>query len=277
MAASVKFFLPFSTLIALGGLFPKPQQPPASTVVTAVNVAGQPFSTSVISASTSVHGPQRIRERFRDDAPFLMAVIWLCGSFAVFVVWTRSWLRAASIHHRAIEVKEGREVEIMQQLELRSTVEIAALRLKSIPIGLTQGLMEPGVFGVFRPILLWPERLSPRLSDQQLETIFAHELSHVRRHDNLIALVPMFVEIVFWFHPAVWWIERQMNKERERACDEAVVGIFGNAEVYAHGLLMACRFCVEAPLPCISGMSRTDFNQRIEIFDDASRKTARRH
>ena len=56
-----------------------------------------------------------------------------------------------------------------------------------------------------------------------MEAILAHELMHVRRHDNLTAALHMLVEAVFWFHPLVWWMERRMVEERERACDEAVI------------------------------------------------------
>lgn len=263
IAASVKFLLPFSLLIALGGLLPKPQQLPAPTIIEVANFAGQPFSRPTISIPTPVRDTQKLRERFPNDVSVASAAIWLCGSFSVLGVWTRRWLRVVAIRRRATPIREGREVEIMRNLELSGPADTAALRLASIPIVLIQGLMEPGVFGIFRPILLWPEGLSARLNDQQLEAIFAHELSHARRHDNLTALLQMLVEAVFWFHPAVWWIERQMIDERERACDEAVVAIFGSAEVYADGILTACRFCVEAPLPCISGISGADLNQRI--------------
>jgi beta-lactamase regulating signal transducer with metallopeptidase domain len=59
---------------------------------------------------------------------------------------------------------------------------------------------------------------------------------HVRRHDNLTAALHMLVEAVFWFHPLVWWMERHMVEERERACDEAVVELGGRPEAYAESV-----------------------------------------
>ena len=56
----------------------------------------------------------------------------------------------------------------------------------------------------------WPDRLSERLEDEHIEGILAHELVHVRRHDNLTAAIHMLVEVIFWFHPMVWWIESRM-------------------------------------------------------------------
>jgi bla regulator protein BlaR1 len=124
-------------------------------------------------------------------------------------------------------------------------------------------MMEPGIFGIFRPLMLWPDRLSERLENEHIEGILAHELVHVRRHDNLTAAIHMLVEVVFWFHPMVWWIESRMLQERERACDEAVVQLAGRPEVYAEGLLKACRFCAESPLICVSGITGADLRDRI--------------
>jgi uncharacterized protein (TIGR03435 family) len=123
--------------------------------------------------------------------------------------------------------------------------------------------MEPGVFGIFRPVLLWPAGLSDRLEDADLRAILSHEVAHVRRCDNLAAWIPMAIEAIFWFHPLVWWIERKMVEERERACDEIVLEWGSRAEVYADSLLKVSRFCVELPLPCVSGITGADLSKRI--------------
>ena len=73
----------------------------------------------------------------------------------------------------------------------------------------------------------------------------------------------MIVEAVFWFHPFVWWIERQMVKEREQACDEAVVEMGRSVEKYAESLFLTCRFCIESPLPCVAGVTGADLKRRI--------------
>jgi bla regulator protein BlaR1 len=101
------------------------------------------------------------------------------------------------------------------------------------------------------------------VEDEHIEAILAHELMHVRRRDNLIAMLHMGVEAVFWFHPLVWWMERRMVEERERACDEAVVQMGGKPEIYAESLLKACRFCLESPLTCIAGVTGADLKSRI--------------
>jgi len=143
----------------------------------------------------------------------------------------------------------------------------AALRRNShIPLLLSGELMEPGIFGLFRPVLIWPERLSERLDDEHIEAILAHELMHVRRRDNLTAALHMLVEAAFWFHPLVWWMEWRMVEERERACDEAVVERGGQPGIYAESLLKAVRFCVESPLVCVAGITGADLSRRVRAI-----------
>jgi uncharacterized protein (TIGR03435 family) len=126
------------------------------------------------------------------------------------------------------------------------------------------GLLEPGVFGVFRPVLLLPEGIDQRLTPQQLQAIIAHELCHIRRRDNLTAALHMVVEAIFWFHPLVWWIGSRLVDERERACDEEVLQSGSSPETYAEGILNVCKFYVESPLTCVSGVTGSDLKKRIE-------------
>jgi bla regulator protein BlaR1 len=102
------------------------------------------------------------------------------------------------------------------------------------------------------------------LTPPQLEAVLAHELCHIRRRDNLVAAVHMVVEALFWFHPLVWWIGARLVEERERACDEHVLSVFGEPRTYAEGIVNVCRQYVEAPLACVSGVSGAHLKQRVE-------------
>jgi bla regulator protein BlaR1 len=114
-----------------------------------------------------------------------------------------------------------------------------------------------------RPVLLWPVGISARLGDAHLNAILAHELWHVRRRDNLTAAVHMVVEAFFWFHPLVWWLGARLVKEREQACDEEVLQMVHQPQVYAESILKTCEFCVTSPLPCVSGVTGADLKKRI--------------
>ena len=171
-------------------------------------------------------------------------------------MWWMRWRRVAAIVRKATELHHGRELEMLRRLERDAG-------MRPVRFLLSQSSMEPGMFGVRRPVLLWPEGMSARLSGGQMEAILAHELCHVRRRDNLFAMAQMVVETVFWFYPLVWWMGRRMVEERERACDEEVLAHGRNAETYAESILKICEFCLESPLVCVSGITGADLKRRI--------------
>jgi len=75
------------------------------------------------------------------------------------------------------------------------------------------------------------------LPEAQLELILTHELAHIRRHDYLINLIQTLVETLFFYHPAVWWLSRQIRNERENCCDDVAMGIAGSRADYGRALL----------------------------------------
>src|SRR5262249_35922462 len=125
---------------------------------------------------------------------------------------------------------------------------------------------EPGVFSVFRTVLLLPDSIVDRLAPAELQAILAHELCHVRRRDNLAALMHMAVEAVFWFHPLVWWLGARLMDERERACDEEVLRMGSEAEAYAEGILKVCELYLQSPLRCVPGVTGANLKKRIEVI-----------
>ncbi len=266
VAASVKFVVPFSLLIGLGGMLPRPQkQVVAMPVYSAVDYVGMPFDEAPISVADPTHAAIRPRHewgtRVMGLLPAGLAVVWGCGVVVVLVVWGGGWMRVTRTLRRARRVEDGREAEILRRVEAAG-----GRRRRPVTMVLSRELMEPGMFGVWRPVLIWPARLSERLDDEHIEAIVAHELMHARRRDNLTAALHMVVEAIFWFHPLVWWMERRMVEEREHACDEAVVAMGSRPGVYAESLLKAVRFCVESPLVCVAGVTGADLTARVRAI-----------
>jgi TonB family protein len=124
--------------------------------------------------------------------------------------------------------------------------------------------VEPGIVGVFRPVLLLPVGIDERLNPAQFEAVLTHEFCHIQRRDNLTAAVHMLVECVFWFHPLVWWIGAKLIDERERACDEMVVAMGHDRKIYAEGILDVCELYAASPLRCAAGISGSDLKRRIK-------------
>jgi hypothetical protein len=132
-----------------------------------------------------------------------------------------------------------------------------------VPVKSAASFLEPGLVGIWRPVILLPHGLSQQLTQAEMDAILAHELCHLRRRDNLLAALHMVVEGLFWFHPLVWWIGGRLVEERERACDESVVAQGFRPLVYAEGILKICRFYVQSPLACASGVSGADLQMRL--------------
>ena len=80
-------------------------------------------------------------------------------------------------------------------------------------------------------------RVVTGLPESQLELILAHELAHIRRHDYLVNLLQTLVETLFFYHPAVWWLSRQIRHERENCCDDVAICLSGNRADYGRALL----------------------------------------
>ena len=125
-------------------------------------------------------------------------------------------------------------------------------------------VLEPGVVGLRRPVILLPEGIDSYLTADQFAAVVAHEVCHVRRRDNLTAAVHMAVEALFWFHPMVWWIGARLVATREQACDEHVVAETTEPIAYAEGIASVCRRYVEAPLMSVAGVGGANVKARID-------------
>jgi bla regulator protein blaR1 len=187
LAASVKFLLPFSLLIGLGELLPRAQHPVVAPLrmYSAADVVSHPFSSH--ATPSEIPTKQGANARLTALLPPTLVITWFCGAVTVLLVWYVRWRRLCAVLWRAVPVEAGREIALLQRL-------ITTTRGRDlVTVRRSSELLEPGIFGVLRPTLLWPERLSERLKDEHIEAILSHELMHVRRRDNLVATIHMAV------------------------------------------------------------------------------------
>ena len=244
MSASLKFLIPFSVLVNLG--YQLQYMPAAERVAAQIAV---PSVTSVMVYITEPF-PQQVSTGVLPESPVSVNVwpqmifvgVWLAGFVMILAMRLRGWSRIRC----AIRTSAPLDIEL------------------AIAVRTSTTLLEPGVFGFFRPILLLPSGLLDRLTAQQLEAVLAHELCHVRRRDNLTALIQMLVESIFWFHPLVWWVSARLVEERERACDEEVLRLGNEPHVYAEGILTVVKNYQESSLACVSGVTGSNLKKRIE-------------
>jgi bla regulator protein BlaR1 len=268
LAASLKFLIPFSLLVGMGSHLASPRAAaaPRTGLYFAMEQVGQPFTRQAVPPIPNAT-PSTAFQSLIHLLPALL-VVWLCGFVVVLFVWCVRWRRISAAVREAEPLRQGREVEVLRRLESAPGMP------KHIEIRSSRRSLEPGIFGIAQPVLVWPHGITGRLEDEHLKSILAHELLHIRRRDNLAAAIHMFVEAVFWFHPLVWWMGTRLVEERERACDEEVVESGSDPQVYAESILKICEFCVGSPLPCISGVTGAELKSRITriMSDQIARK-----
>ena len=255
LAASIKFLVPFSVLVALGNRFAwRHISNAGGALYVAIEQVGQPFTQAAPAVVQAA--PTPTLARMLHLLP-IAAGVWLCGFLTVLGIWAARWLRIRAAAAKAVPRREGREIDALRRLLA------SGMTSGEIDILLSRSSFEPGIFGIVHPVLLWPEGVSEKLDDAHLEAVIAHELCHVRRCDNLAAAIHMLVEAAFWFHPLVWWVGSRLIDERERACDEEVLQRGSERHLYAESILKICEFCLSSPLTCVSGVTGSDLKKRM--------------
>jgi bla regulator protein blaR1 len=261
LSASLKFLIPFALLISIGSSIDfgwrrtVSNAPPAVSMVENIS---QPFKSATLNRGLQQAAPA--------SAPVLPALpiflfsAWLCGFAAVLFAYMSKAGRARGAILGAVPLTGGGEFDALQKLLINNELRVRVRLAKS------NSSMEPGVFGIFRPVLLLPAGMINRLTNAEFEAILAHEIEHIRSHDNLMAAVQMLVEALFWFHPLVWWLGSRLIQEREHACDEAVLQLGKDPQSYAEGILKVCEFCLESPLACVAGITGSDMKKRIRTI-----------
>jgi len=252
LTASLKFLVPFALLISAGAhlrwkVTPAiPHRAQAFVQQQAQSTVGSAIVPYLRVAPSQGESPKPV-------APLLLT-FWFAGFAFVLTRHFVEWGRVA-------------------RLARNSRASPRRGPFTAVPVVTCSASLEPGVFGIFRPVLLLPENIEDKLTPAQLDALIAHELFHIDRRDNLTAALHMLVEAVFWFHPLVWWIGARLVEERERACDEAVVESGSERYAYAEGILNVCKFYVQSPSLCVAGVTGSNLRKRIEQI--MSHQTAR--
>jgi beta-lactamase regulating signal transducer with metallopeptidase domain len=217
-----------------------------------VDTPTQKATGSQNAMSSGIHRAQEMSARAQDAPPTTDATVsaaahkrslralayraapmaWLCGSVLLCGIAIG---RGSEVHRRLRRTSSVPSDEVLSLVERIS--DRIGLR-HGTPILATSTDIGPMVVGIRRPTIYLPETLLRQLRPPQLEAMLMHELSHVRRRDTCVALVQLAAQALWWFHPVVWWMNRQLVRERERCCDEEVVAnLQGKRAQYARSLL----------------------------------------
>jgi len=159
----------------------------------------------------------------------LAFALWLAGAL-VFV------MKAAINGARLRRMKASARRVSLADLDC-SECDGAALRAGKVSISLSEEIGSPILIGVFRPMIVLPANIAGWTSPAERCAMLRHELAHVARLDHYANLFQTAIGAVFFFHPLVRYVCRQLAVEREMACDDHVVGSGVEAEAYAECII----------------------------------------
>lgn len=166
-----------------------------------------------------------------DALPWLVEA-WLLGVAFFSVRTAGGFLLIERERRKQSDAVSGRVLEICHTLQHRLGLE------RVITYCECAWLQAPAVIGWFRPVVLLPVQALMGLSEEQLQSVIAHELAHIRRFDQFVNVFQVCVETLLFYHPAVWWLNKKIRAEREHCCDDVAVSVCGNAVEYARALTL---------------------------------------
>lgn len=227
-----------------------------------------PGSTS--SESQVTQGPRPIT---RDDgwktwvtperlAPGVV-LVWIAGVLVLTVRLLGGWLQVSRIRRSARRPTEGDWTAMVTRLARQLGVNRMVPLLESTLVGV------PIVIGWLRPMILVPAGVFAGLGPEQVEAILAHELAHIRRGDYVVNALQRVVEVVLFYHPAVWWLSARIRQEREHGCDDLAAPLSSSRLTYAHALIAIEERRGRAPALAMAA-TRTGLFARIRRIVDPS-------
>ena len=167
---------------------------------------------------------------------------WLVGTCSLITLLgvgyanVRRWIAESAPGDKALE---SMLQDCCQQLGFRGAVSVR----------MSLSVWTPLVTGLLRPVILLPPAVLQSLNPRELRAVLMHEMQHIVRRDFWQECVLTLVQIVYFFHPCVWFARRQLRRLREQACDEATVAVLGGQrEDYGSGFVKVAELLVR-PTP----------------------------
>ena len=205
-------------------VLPMEEMPAAETIV-----LEEPVQSESIAFVLADSWKQRTIGVLEPALPYIVSG-WLVGVFGLSLWHLGGWTQLQRLKRRMVKQVDytlGSKLKVLaQRLRVKQTVQLMESALVQIPT----------VVGWLRPVILLPASALTGLSSEQLEAILAHELAHIKRFDYLINILQTVVEILGFYHPAVWWVSHKIRAERENCCDDLAVSISGDRVCYARAL-----------------------------------------
>ena len=212
---------------------------------------------SKVSAETSYRGTEIL-----DLTLMAFSLLWISIAVWLSIRLAEAWWRLAGIRRRAVAA----DAETMALCRASAT----KLGVRTPEVLETPFLPSPCLAGIRNPVVLLPEE-SLTLS---LDDVLIHELAHLLRKDCHWNLLRKLTTTIFWFHPLLWMLSRQLEMAAEEVCDDFVVKFGGNREEYALRLVDVAEFASARMAPAGVAMVslRSMLAHRVTRILDCSRQ-----
>lgn len=220
---------------------------------------------STISISGPAKEPGRTKALLISTASYcrthipLFVTIWLLGMLAFMLRFLGGYALVRRYKHYRTKPVRGEWEQRFASLAQRSGLTQKVRLLESALIKL------PMVIGYLKPVVLLPLGAINGVPAEQMEAILAHELAHIRRRDYLVNLIQSLLEVIFFYHPVVWWLSKNIRVERENICDDIAITLTGNTMEFAKALTNIQEINLTAPRLAtgLSGKSQNSLLNRI--------------
>ncbi|MBX2874823.1 MAG: ankyrin repeat domain-containing protein [Saprospiraceae bacterium] len=227
---------------------------PASTEVAVIEAE----QTPVIETSHKTNLLLQARQYFSQHLP-LIVTLWMLGVVVLLLRFLGSLAYIQRLRSYRTELLPASWLaqgeRLKEQLKLKKKVAFLA----------SYKVLTPLAIGIFRPAILLPAQLLSGLSQQQVEAILLHELAHIKRNDYLVNVLQTLIDILFFYHPAIWWMSATIRNERENCCDDMVIAITGETGNYARTLILLKEQEINPKLPAMAFTGiKYKFNDRIK-------------
>ncbi len=161
----------------------------------------------------------------------LMAIGWLLGVLVLILRFMGAFSYVLRLrNYKVTDAPEAWQLRVnflAQQLDLTRSVRLLESALAKVPM----------TIGYLKPVILMPIGTLTGLAPAQVEAVLAHELAHICRHDYLVNLLQSCIEILFFYHPATWWLSARVRQEREHCCDDIAIALSGDTVTFARALM----------------------------------------
>lgn len=140
-----------------------------------------------------------------DNRLNILAYLWLIGAIMMFLLNLISYIRLIR--------------RMRKNCVAVSCPEISNFTKRTVDVRIWDDISSPFMAGIFKPALVLPAR---ELTEEQLNNILRHEMTHFKRHDIIYKWFVTLVKCLHWFNPVIWYVAKQINTEGEISCDMAV-------------------------------------------------------